>query len=100
MDIQQSVKLQLIMAILFIRYKSAYIVKMRWLKKVSEIEGIEKTEIADGIFKFTSGYFSNIQAAMIRLNKLTKMGYEGCYPIAFYQNKEISIKKAQELLGY
>lgn len=68
--------------------------------KVSEIEGIEKTEIADGIFKFTSGYFSNIQAAMIRLNKLTKMGYEGCYPIAFYQNKEISIKKAQELLGY
>lgn len=70
------------------------------IAKVSEIEGIEKTEIADGIFKFTSGYFSNIQAAMIRLNKLTKMGYEGCYPIAFYQNKEISIKKAQELLGY
>ena len=49
------------------------------MAKVSEIEGIEKTEIADGIFKFTSGYFSNIQAAMIRLNKLTKMGYEGCY---------------------
>ncbi len=70
------------------------------IAKVSEIEGIEKTEIETDIFRFTSGSFSNIQAAMIRLNKLTKMGYDGCYPIAFYKNKEISIKKAQELLGY
>ena len=70
------------------------------IAKVNEIDGVEKTEVSEGIFRYTSGTFTNIQAAMLRLNKLTSLGFEGCYPIAFYNDEEISIKKAQELLGY
>ena len=67
--------------------------------KINELEGVEKTEISNGIFRYTTGTFTNIQAAMLRLEKVTKMGYDGCYPIAFYNNEQISIKKAKELIG-
>ena len=69
------------------------------IAKINELEGVEKTEISNGIFRYTTGTFTNIQAAMLRLEKVTKMGYDGCYPIAFYNNEQISIKKAKELIG-
>ena len=82
MDIQQSVEAtadygDIIYKVQVGIYSKDEVVEM---VKVSEIEGIEKTEIADGIFKFTSGYFSNIQAAMIRLNKLTKWVTKAAIP--------------------
>ena len=68
--------------------------------KLNELEGIEKTEISEGIYRYTIGTYTSIQGAMLKLNKMTKHGYEGSYIIAFYNNEQISIKKARELIGF
>ena len=43
--------------------------------------------------------FTNIQGAMLKLNSLNQQGHEVLI-LAFYNNKQISIKKAKELLGF
>ncbi len=68
--------------------------------KLNELEGIEKTEISEGIYRYTIGTYTSIQGAMLKLNKMTKQGHEGSYIIAFYKNEQISIKKARELIGF
>ena len=68
--------------------------------KLNELEGIEKTEISEGIYRYTIGTYTSIQGAMLKLNKMTKHGYEGSYIIAFFNNEQISIKKAKELIGF
>ncbi len=70
------------------------------LNKLKDLEGVEKTEISDGIHQYTIGTYTSIQGAMIKLNKVAKQGYEGSYIIAFYNNEQISIKKAKELIGF
>ena len=70
------------------------------LSKLNELEGVEKTEISEGIHRYSIGTYTSIQGAMLKLNKVTKKGYEGSYIIAFYNNEQISIKKAKELLGF
>ena len=70
------------------------------LSKLNELEGVEKTEISEGIHRYSIGTYTSIQGAMLKLNKVTKKGYEGSYIIAFYNNQQISIKKAKELLGF
>ncbi|MGB2137959.1 MAG: hypothetical protein ACPHVP_03735, partial [Flavobacteriales bacterium] len=70
------------------------------LSKLNDLEGVEKTEISEGIHQYTIGTYTSIQGAMLKLNKVTKQGYEGSYIIAFYNNEQISIKKAKELIGF
>ena len=70
------------------------------LIKVNELEGVEKTEISEGINRYTIGTYTSIQGAMLKLNKLTNQGYKGSYIIAFYEGKQISIKKAKQLIGF
>ena len=70
------------------------------LIKVNELEGVEKTEISEGINRYTIGTYTSIQGAMLKLNKLTNQGYKGSYIISFYEGKQISIKKAKQLIGF
>ena len=70
------------------------------LSKLNDLEGVEKTEFSEGIHQYTIGTYTSIQGAMLKLNKVTKQGYEGSYIIAFYNNEQISIKKAKELIGF
>ena len=70
------------------------------LSKIKEIKDVEKTEISNGMYSYTVGKFTNIQGAMLKLNSLNQQGHESAYIIAFYNNKQISIKKAKELLGF
>jgi len=70
------------------------------ISKINELEDVQKTEISDGIFRYTIGTYTSIQGAMLRLEKLNQMGYEGCYIISFYNDEQISIKKAKELIGF
>ena len=70
------------------------------LLKVNELEGVEKTEISEGINRYTIGTYTSIQGAMLKLNKLTNQGYKGSYIISFYEGKQISIKKAKQLIGF
>jgi hypothetical protein len=70
------------------------------LSKLNELEGVEKTEISEGIHRFTIGTYTSIQGAMLKLNKVSKKGFEGSYIIAFYNDEQISIKKAKELIGF
>ncbi len=70
------------------------------LIKVNELEGVEKTEISEGINRYTIGTYTSIQGAMLKLNKLTNQGYKGSYIISFYKGKQISIKKAKQLIGF
>ena len=58
------------------------------------------TEISNGMYSYTVGKFTNIQGAMLKLNSLNQEGHESAYIVAFYNNKQISIKKAKELLGF
>ena len=68
--------------------------------KLMNLEGVEKTEISEGIHQYTIGTYTSIQGAMLKLNKVTKQGYEGSYIIAFYNDEQISIKKAKALIGF
>ena len=70
------------------------------LSKLNDLEGVEKIEISEGIHQYTIGTYTSIQGAMLKLNKVVKQGYEGSYIIAFYNNEQISIKKAKELIGF
>ena len=67
------------------------------IEAYSEMEGIEIKEMESGLIRFTIGTFTNVQAAMIKMNELKAKGHENCYVISFYNNEQISLKKAQEL---
>ncbi len=70
------------------------------LIKVDELEGVERTDISEGIHRYTIGAYTSIQGAMLKLNKLTNQGYKGSYIISFYKGEQISIKKAKQLIGF
>ena len=42
------------------------------LIKVNELEGVDKTEISEGVYRYTIGTYTSIQGAMLKLNKVTK----------------------------
>ena len=60
--------------------------------KVNELEGVDKTEISEGVYRYTIGTYTSIQGAMLKLKQVTKKGYEGSYIISFYNDEQISIK--------
>ena len=68
--------------------------------KVNELEGVDKTEISEGVYRYTIGTYTSIQGAMLKLKQVTKKGYEGSYIISFYNDEQISIKKAKALIGF
>lgn len=67
------------------------------IEKYNKMKDAEATQMESGLVKFTIGTFTNIQAAMIKMNELKASGHENCYVIALFNNKQISLKKAQEL---
>jgi len=67
------------------------------IEKYEDMKGIEITEMNNGLLRYTTGTFTNIQAAMIRMNELKSNGHDNCYVISFYNEQQISLKKAQEL---
>ena len=68
--------------------------------KVNELEGVDKTKISEGVYRYTIGTYTSIQGAMLKLKQVTKKGYEGSYIISFYNDEQISIKKAKALIGF
>jgi hypothetical protein len=67
------------------------------IQEYSQIENVEKEVLENGLLRFSTGTYTNIQAAMIKMNDMKAKGYNDSYVIAFYNNEQISIKKAQEL---
>ena len=67
------------------------------IEKYNEMNTSEITQMDNGLVRYTTGTFTNIQAAMIKMNELKNSGHENCYVIAFYNNQQVSLKKAQEL---
>jgi hypothetical protein len=63
-------------------------------------DDIETADLNNGLVRYSVGKFTNLQAAMIKLNSLNGQGFENSYIISFYNNEQISLKKAQELSGY
>ena len=70
------------------------------LNKLDNLDGVEKTNLQDGLQQYTVGRFTSIQGAMLKLNSINKLGFKGCYIVAFYNDEQISIKKAKELIGF
>ena len=58
------------------------------------------TEMGDGLIRYTVGNYTNLQSAMMKHSAIEKAGFENTYIIAFYNGTQISLKKAQELIGF
>ncbi len=65
-----------------------------------QLKDVETTDLNNGLVRYSIGTFTNLQAAMIKLNSVTRGGFDNSYIISFYNNEQISLKKAQELSGY
>ena len=70
------------------------------LEPIMNIEGINTSEIGNGLIRYTVGNYTSLQSAMIKHTEIEKSGFENTYIIAFYNGSQISLKKAQELKGY
>ena len=70
------------------------------LSKLNDLEGVEKTEISEGIHQYTIGTYTSIQGAMLKLNKVTNKVMRALTLLPFTTMKQISIKKAKELIGF
>lgn len=67
------------------------------IEKFEGMENIEITEMNSGLLRYTTGTFTNVQAAMLKMNELKSKGHDNCYVISFFNEQQISLKKAQEL---
>ena len=56
--------------------------------------------MGDGLIRYTVGNYTSLQSAMMKHSAIEKEGFENTYIIAFYNGTQISLKKAQELIGY
>ena len=57
-------------------------------------------KLGDGLTRYTVGNYTSLQKAMLKHSAIEKAGFENTYIIAFYNGTQISLKKAQELIGY
>ncbi|MCH8904039.1 MAG: N-acetylmuramoyl-L-alanine amidase [Bacteroidetes bacterium] len=64
----------------------------------SSLSQIETDTLPDGMVKFRTGNFTNINSAITYQQKLRKSGFTDAFVVAFYQDKRISIKEAREML--
>ena len=70
------------------------------LEPIRSLDGINTTEMGDGLIRYTVGNYTSLQRAMINHSTIEKAGFENTYIIAFYNGTQISLKKAQELQGF
>ena len=70
------------------------------LDPIMELDGINISEMGDGLTRYTVGNYTNLQSAMMKHSEIEKAGFENTYIIAFYNGTQISLKKAQELIGF
>ena len=70
------------------------------LEPIMDLDGINSTEVGDGLTRYTVGNYTSLQKAMLKHSAIEKAGFENTYIIAFYNGIQISLKKAQELIGY
>ena len=70
------------------------------LEPIRSLDGINTTEMGDGLIRYTVGNYTSLQRAMINHSNIEKAGFENTYIIAFYNGTQISLKKAQELQGF
>lgn len=52
----------------------------------------------DGLYKYTSGSFSTIEAALDHRTQLKRQGYTDAFVVAFYKGERITMNHARELL--
>ena len=69
------------------------------LEPIMDLDGINSTEVGDGLTIYTVGNYTSLQKAMLKHSAIEKAGFENTYIIAFYNGIQISLKKAQELIG-
>jgi hypothetical protein len=67
---------------------------------ILELDGVEAIEMGNGLIRYTVGSFTNLQSAMMKHSAIEKAGFENTYIISFYDGTQISLKKAQELIGF
>ena len=65
-----------------------------------DLEDLKMTNIENGLVRYSIGSFTNLQSAMLKHTAIEKLGFENTYIIAFYNGTQISLKKAQELIGF
>ena len=70
------------------------------LEPIMDLDGINAAEMGDGLIRYTVGNYTNLQSAMMKHSAIEKAGFENTYIIAFYNGTQISLKKAQELIGF
>ncbi len=70
------------------------------LEPIMSLDGINTTEMGNGLIRYTVGNYTSLQRAMINHSTIEKAGFENTYIIAFYNGTQISLKKAQELKGF
>ena len=70
------------------------------LEPIMDLDGINSTEMGDGLIRYTVGNYTNLQSAMMKHSAIEKAGFENTYIIAFYNGTQISLKKAQDFIGF
>ena len=70
------------------------------LEPIMDLDGINVAEMGDGLIRYTVGNYTSLQSAMMKHSAIEKAGFENTYIIAFYNGTQISLKKAQELIGF
>lgn len=69
------------------------------LEPIIDLDGVNATEMGDGLVRYSVGNYTNLQSAMMKHSAIEKAGFENTYIIAFYNGTQISLLKAQELIG-
>ena len=73
------------------------------IKEIDLINSLDNVKIRkndEGLVRYSVGNYKNLQSASIKHTEIQKLGFENAYIIAFYNDVQISLKKAQELIGF
>jgi len=69
------------------------------LSKFMSLEGVEQTEIENGLTRYTSGSFTKYEEANAYKAKLLELGLGGSFVISLHGEDLIPLEKAREVLG-
>lgn len=73
------------------------------IKEIDLINSLDNVKIRkndEGLVRYSVGNYKNLQSASIKHTEIQKMGFSNAYIIAFYNDVQISLKKAQDLIGF
>ena len=73
------------------------------IKEIDLINSLDNVKIRkndEGLVRYSVGNYKNLQSVSIKHTEIQKLGFENAYIIAFYNDVQISLKKAQELIGF